>query len=114
MEKPLNVRCAEAIGWRDLRFLKASAAWIGVPPGSGLSSEMVFPYGQDSAHGWACTGPLVGIFDLLLARNGDRVYAWREWGSSVLSGPDGVHACGAFAGFVAKFVRHGELEGKSC
>lgn len=51
-DKPLSVRCAEALGDRQ--------DWPGATPP---------PYGDDTPEGWACTGPLIGRFDLCLCVN---------------------------------------------
>lgn len=104
-DKPLNVRCAEALGWRDVRHAKSG--WIGVAPGVPICSEPISPYGADTPEGWACTGPLMDRFDLhteSLHQNG-LIYAWRERQGDEpgICGPNAPHRCAAIAEWVAQY-----------
>lgn len=121
-EKPLNVRCAEALGWTYLGI--GECDWEGEPPAGHPLDQYtrrldqhicIPPYGDDTPGGWACTGPLIGRFRLHLERGtklpptGDGARVW--FSSSSERGPDGLWvlgpdadtACAAIAGWVAEY-----------
>lgn len=77
-DKPLPVRVAERMGWRDVQTLGKRESgkhagpdvWVGRRPGAFdiEGFDFVPPYGENSWQGWACTGPLLlraVIFELI-------------------------------------------------
>lgn len=112
-EKPLNARCAEALGWRDVRFLHGSQHWIGVAPGVSICSEPVPPFGEETPAGWACTGPLIGRFGLTAycRRDSDRTWQYEAGRPDVSPMLDtSPNACAAIAEWVAEHVEGGEVK----
>lgn len=130
-EKPLSVRCAEALGWIQLHIRGFKSLWCcgditlpcerwaGRRPGNVLLSHEGFhdsvpPYGEDSPEGWACTGPLVERFGLDLSREFPGTKAAYV---AAICDPDrplttaaGPTACSAIAEWVASNVENGEVK----
>lgn len=109
---PLNVRCAEALGWECQERKSdhgARSRWVGIESGGSWmwGGYHVPPYGDDTPAGWACTGPLMDRFDLhteTLHQNG-LIYAWRERQGDEpdICGPNAPHRCAAIAEWVARY-----------
>lgn len=120
-EKPLRVRCAEGLGCKprlcesDAHHAKNPAPWSCrcVANKHGDDSGHLLPYGEDSPEGWACTGPLIGRFDLRVERSRIDLRGKGKWFASKneradglwIIGPDAPHACAAVAEWV---VQHGQ------
>lgn len=111
-EKPLNVRCAEAMGWTKSRLAPLGhkpgpEAWRS--PDGKIEGAYLPPYGDDTPEGWACTGPLIGRFELSVTRNSlDDLYyvsppKMRCFGVA-------VRACAAVAEWVAEYVEGGKVK----
>lgn len=67
MQKPLRVKVAEALGWKNIVRSHDGHLWVGDPPPHTLwYSRIVPPLGEDSPEGWACTGPLVSKYGITL------------------------------------------------
>jgi hypothetical protein len=72
--KPLNVRVAAALGWKEFRQ-DLAGRWMGIMPrpeyphGPDIM-DYVPPFGEDTPDGWACTGPLISRFHICLTTNG--------------------------------------------
>lgn len=115
-EKPLNVRCAEALGWKKPSEEGRCdvCGWALVPhpePGCWADNcsfrpmpetrhDIPPPYGEDSPEGWACTGPLMDRFQIRVQFLGlDRV-AWAEPAEMTLEA-EGKNSCAAIAEWVA-------------
>lgn len=114
-EKPLNVRCAEALGWTQrvlppLGHTPGPVAWRS--PDRKVEGAYLPPYGDDTPAGWACTGPLIGRYGLT-------IYCRRDGFGPMLPGyaahrPDkspmdvSPNACAAAAEWVAQNVENGE------
>lgn len=135
---PLNVRCAEALGWEWFTFAGRSyllPRQVGLAecrPGmswvrgqrdkiSDIALDMpthfghlgVPPYGDNSPAGWARTGPLIERYALGIVRaeSGD-YFATRRGGLGErewINGPLALHACAAIAEWVAEHVVGGEV-----
>lgn len=109
-KKPLNVRVAEALGWKFLedgrqRHPSLRGPWW-IDPAGDATTE-VPPYGADTPEGWACTGPLIQRFGLIV----EPVCYLPRWicytsddlGDEIVREEVGSNACAAVAEWVARY-----------
>lgn len=112
--KPLNVRCAEALG---AKLFTASArrpatisgckvtcgTWQIDAPSSAWGPGVVEipPYGADTPAGWACTGPLIKRFGLRLGHEPNEA-PWFAMDEALIGG-DAADPCAAIAEWVVEF-----------
>lgn len=113
MEKPLTVRCAEALGWTSkqlppLGHHPGPTAWRN--PETGIEGCYFPPYGEDTPEGWACTGPLMARYGLCTMVN---LKVWHCYDAATGNEVgDHQNPCAALADWVAQFVTDGEV--RSC
>lgn len=112
-KRPLNVRCAKALGCKviDGKPLRGHAyhRWFcgcdGTPHGTEVGDPTIKPYGENTEAGWACTGPLLERFKLLVDVLGPEDRPWVAM--DALTGEKATeccaHACAATAEWVAQF-----------
>ena len=123
-EKPLNVRCAEAIGWiwvkhtdnahsmhpgeRYMSLHAPEKEWFqtaadGAEPIYDLAYDGVPPYGADTPDGWAVTGSLIERFKLDVFREFLYWSASDDSRFASMQEARGATACAAVAEWVAQF-----------
>lgn len=114
--RPLNVRCAEALGveahpecW--LRFateFQDETIWAKnsryCTHGPACVPELP-PFGENTPKGWACTGPLIERFVLNIGCDHARWYVFRDTHATGAHGS----ASTAIAEWVARYVKNGEV-----
>lgn len=84
-DKPLHVRVAEALGWRDLTlWLPSKDLWTGRHP---LGMEAEVPHYDTS---WEATGPLIEKYGIALVREEMFGKTWWEAYAGLHLGCDGA------------------------
>lgn len=114
-EKPLKVRCAEALGW-EMAYPSSSVpgSWIGVngrlPFPENCSTDAIPPFGEDTPQGWTCTGPLQARFGLSVIKSSydGLYYASRHSVLPYANAKGSECPCMAIAEWVALNVRDGK------
>lgn len=117
-DEPLQVQCARALGWTDVRWDEVQGAWGRNPARQGGVDKKGYGriprYGMDTPDGWACTGPLAQQFKFELeGAYEDRCEA--SWFTNAATGSIWEQAGGAsypeaIARLVVKLAEMGKLE----